>query len=83
MQPYPQASPWLTAPQAATALAISISTLYRWRSQGLLVAGRDWRRKFPHSNSPILYHLPHVEQRMAALTATTANAIEAPLDGRR
>ena len=32
-------TPWLTAPQASTALAVSISTLYRWRSQGLLVAG--------------------------------------------
>jgi predicted site-specific integrase-resolvase len=69
-------TPWLTAPQAAAALAVSISTLYRWRTQGLLVAGKDWMRKFPSANSPVLYHRDRVEQRMAQLTATTADAIE-------
>jgi len=72
-------SPWLTAPNAAAALGISLSTLYRWRSQQLLVAGRDWRRKFPHGNSPVLYHLERVEERMAALSATTAGSIEPPI----
>jgi len=35
------------------------------------------------SSSPNIYHLPHLEQRIAALRSTTANAIEAPLDERR
>lgn len=72
-------TPWLTAPQAASALAVSISTLYRWRTQGLLVAGKDWRRKFPSTNSPVLYHRERVEQRMAQLTATAADAVEPPI----
>ena len=75
--------PWLTAPQAAAALGISLSTLYRWRSQQLLVAGRDWRRKFPHGNSPVLYHLERVEQRMATLAASSGSSIEPSLDERR
>ncbi len=69
-------SPWLTAPQAAVALSVSISTLYRWRVSGLLVAGTHFRRKFPSINSPILYHLPRVEQRMAQMSATDLSAIE-------
>ena len=74
-------TPWLTAPQAASALAVSISTLYRWRTQGLLVAGKDWRRKFPSTNSPVLYHLQRVEERMAAFCATGRDLIEKPLRG--
>jgi hypothetical protein len=74
-------TPWLTAPQAASALAVSISTLYRWRTQGLLVAGKDWRRKFPSANSPVLYHRDRVEQRMAAFCATGRDFIETPLRG--
>jgi predicted site-specific integrase-resolvase len=77
MQPSPWAAgPWLTAPQAAAALSVSISTLYRWRTQGLLVAGTDYRRKFPSSNSPVLYHLHRVEQRMGEICAKSLGAIE-------
>jgi predicted site-specific integrase-resolvase len=70
---------WLPTPEAARALGISISTLYRWRSDGLLKPGHDWRRKYPSANSPVLYHIERCEERMAALTATSANSIEAPL----
>lgn len=70
---------WLPTLEAARALGISISTLYRWRSDGLLKPGHDWRRKFPSANSPVLYHLERCEQRMSELTATTAASIEALL----
>lgn len=73
--PWPP-GPWLTAPQAAAALSVSISTLYRWRTQGLLVAGEDWMRKWPSAKSPVLYHIQRVEQRIAQLTATSADAVE-------
>ena len=43
------------------------------------MAGKDWRRKFPSANSPVLYHRERVEQRMAQLTATSADAVEAPI----
>ena len=70
---------WLATPEAARALGISISTLYRWRIDGLLRPGQDWRRKFPNPNSPVLYHLQRCENRMGELAATTADAIEAPI----
>jgi len=70
-------SPWLTAPQAAAALSVSLSTLYRWRTQGLLVAGEDWMRKWPSGRSPVLYHVERVQQRIAALTAHSAQELEA------
>ena len=69
-------TPWLTAPQASTALAVSISTLYRWRSQGLLVAGKDWMRKWPSRRSPVLYHFERVQERMAELTARNPERME-------
>ena len=69
-------TPWLTAPQASAALAVSISTLYRWRSQGLLVAGKDWMRKWPSLRSPVLYHFERVQERMAELTARNPERME-------
>ncbi len=69
-------SPWLTAPQAAAALSVSISTLYRWRTQGLLVPGEDWMRKWPSGKSPVLYHGERVQRRIASLTARSADELE-------
>jgi hypothetical protein len=70
-------SPWLTAPQAAAALNVSISTLYRWRTQHLLVPGEDWMRKWPSGRSPVLYHGERVQRRIAALSARSAQELEA------
>ena len=36
----------------ADALAVSESTLRRWRSAGLLRAGQHYRRRFPSSINP-------------------------------
>jgi hypothetical protein len=72
-----QPSPWLTAPQAAAALNVSISTLYRWRTQCLLVPGEDWYRKFPSARSPILYNVEGVQKRIASITARSAQELEA------
>ena len=69
--------PWLTAPQAAAALSVSLSTLYRWRTQGLLVPGEDWYRKFPTARSPVLYHVESVQRRIASLSARSAQELEA------
>jgi len=68
--------PWLTASQAAVALSVSISTLYRWGTQGLLVAGEDWYRKFPTARSPILYNVESVQRRIASLSARSAQELE-------
>ena len=58
------------------ALSVSISTLYRWRTQGLLVPGEDWYRKFPSARSPILYHVESVQRRIASLSARSAQELE-------
>ena len=71
--------PWLTAPQAAAALGVSISTLYRWRTQQLLVPGEDWYRKFPSARSPLLYNVEKVQRRIAALSARSAQELESVL----
>ncbi len=77
MHPSPWApGPWLTAPQISAALSISISTLYRWRTQGLLVPGEDWMRKWPSKQSPVLYHLERVQKRIASLSARSAQELE-------
>lgn len=73
------ASPWLGAHDAARALGISYSTLYRWRTCGLLKPGFHWRRKFPNTNSPVLYHLDRCNQAMCEATATSLDAIEPAL----
>jgi hypothetical protein len=58
------------------ALSVSISTLYRWRTQGLLVPGKDWYRKFPSARSPILYNVEGVQRRIAAVSARSAQELE-------
>ena len=70
---------WLGAHDTARALGISYSTLYRWRTYGLLKPGVHWRRKFPNPNSPILYNLPRVEASMSEATATGIHTIEPAL----
>lgn len=77
MVPYlPVCGPWLSSPQAAMALSVSISTLYRWRNEGLLVPGEDWYRKSPSGRSTILYNIESVQKRIAALTARSASELE-------
>ena len=67
---------WIGASQAAGSLGISISTIYRWRSSGLLKPGIHWRRKTPSSNSPVLYHLERCNQAMATATTTGLDTVE-------
>jgi predicted site-specific integrase-resolvase len=45
-------TPWRMQLETADALAVSESTLRRWRSAGLLRAGQHERRKFPSSKNP-------------------------------
>lgn len=70
---------WLPVHLAAPALGISISTLNRWRYQGLLRAGVDWRRKFPSGNSPVLYNIDACTGTMAAACATDPATLEAAI----
>ena len=50
-------SDWLDTPALCQALAISRSTLARWRARGLLRAGHHWVRKNPACpRSDLLWH---------------------------
>ncbi len=63
-RPFPEPSPepsspadWLETPALCAALAISRSTLGRWRRRGLLIPGHHWVRKNPACpRSDILWH---------------------------
>jgi hypothetical protein len=55
---------WVPQRVAADELGVSERTLLRWRSAGLLKIGVHYRRKFPASNSPLLYHLEQCDRAM-------------------
>jgi hypothetical protein len=42
----------------------------------LFRAGVHWRRKFPSSNSPVLYHLERCNEAMNEATARTPHLLE-------
>ena len=60
----PSGATWIPQRAAAVHLGISERTLQRWRTAGLLIVGVHYRRKFPSSNSPILYQLERCEEAM-------------------
>jgi len=72
---------WADAREARLCLGVSERTLARWRAAGLLIPGKHWRRKFPSSNSPVLYHLPLCEEAMREATARSAAGLEMPIVG--
>ena len=69
-------STWAPALDAGHALGISAKTLARWRSLGLLQAGKHWRRKFPSTNSPVLYDVPACDAVMRSLAARDPQCME-------
>jgi hypothetical protein len=83
-RPQPPAKPielahtqeWADARSTAPLLGVSEKTLGRWRKAGLFRAGVHWRRKFPSSNSPVLYHLERCNEAMNEATARTPHLLE-------
>ena len=68
---------WVPQRAAADRLGVSERTLARWRSSGMLQAGRDYRRKFPGSaNSPLLYHLDRCDAVMSEAFARDSRLME-------
>ena len=67
---------WADARSAGPLLGVSEKTLGRWRKAGLFRAGVHWRRKFPSSNSPVLYHLERCNEAMNEATARTPHLLE-------
>ncbi len=70
------ATSWAPARAAADYLQVSERTLQRWRAAGLLQAGEHYRRKFPATNSPLLYQLERCEQAMNAAFARDHRTLE-------
>jgi hypothetical protein len=70
------AQEWADARSAGQLLGVSEKTLGRWRKAGLLKAGVHWRRKFPSSNSPVLYHLERCNSTMNETAARSAAFLE-------
>lgn len=67
---------WIPQKQAAVFLGISERTLLRWRSAGLLKIGIHYRRKFPNSNSPLLYQLDLCEKAMNEACSRNIQTLE-------
>jgi hypothetical protein len=70
------AQEWADARAAGQLLGVSEKTLSRWRKAGLFKAGVHWRRKFPSTNSPVLYHLENCNEAMNEATARTPHLLE-------
>jgi predicted site-specific integrase-resolvase len=70
------ATSWAPARAAADYLQVSERTLQRWRAAGLLQAGKHYRRKFPATNSPLLYQLERCEQAMTDAFARDHRTLE-------
>ena len=67
---------WVPQRAAADELGVSERTLLRWRAAGLLQLGVHYRRKFPASNSPLLYQLERCDQAMTAAFARDHRTLE-------
>ena len=67
---------WVTARAAADYLQVSERTLHRWRAAGLLKLGVHYRRKFPATNSPLLYQLELCDQAMTEAFARDHRTLE-------
>lgn len=79
LEPCPESSgytDWLDTPALCSALAISRSTLGRWRRRGLLIAGRHWVRKNPACpRSDLLWHQGRCSALLALARARSPRAM--------
>ena len=67
---------WVPQRAAADELGVSERTLARWRAAGLLKPAVHYRRKFPATNSPLLYQLEKCEQAMTEAFARDHRTLE-------
>ncbi len=70
------ASEWLETPALCAELAISRSTLGRWRRRGLLIPGHHWVRKNPvAAHSDLLWHRGRCSALLAVARARCPRAM--------
>ena len=75
-------SPWKTGREAADFFGISERTLCRWRQVGLIQLGRDYMRKFPNPNSPLLYRIELCEQAIKTACTRDFRCLELVAEGK-
>ncbi|WP_411877174.1 hypothetical protein [Vulcanococcus limneticus] len=77
--PQPAGSPWLETAALCQRLAISRSTLCRWRQRRVLRQGIHWVRKNPAApRSDHLWHLDHCRDVIAARRCFPASTLRRP-----
>ena len=60
--------------EAEALFSVSTKTLQRWRNEGFLRKGIEWRHKFPNRKvSAVIYHLLNCEKRMQQLSNQRPN----------
>ena len=69
-------SKWLTARETAAYLRVSERQLLRWRQAGFFEAGIHYRRKFPSTNSALLYQIVLCEKAMCDAANRDARTLE-------
>tara|TARA_B100001094_G_C17857409_1_gene635718 strand:+ start:349 stop:582 length:234 start_codon:yes stop_codon:yes gene_type:complete len=69
-------SKWLTARETAAYLRVSERQLLRWRQAEIFKAGIHYRRKFPSSNSALLYQILLCEKAMCDAATRNYKTLE-------
>ena len=69
-------SPWKGSRDAAFFLNVSERQLFRWRAAGIFVAGTHYIRKFPNSNSALLYQVDLCRQAMQDASSRNVETLE-------
>ena len=69
-------SPWKGSRDAAFFLNVSERQLFRWRAAGIFVAGTHYIRKFPNSNSALLYQVELCQKAMQDASSRNVETLE-------
>ena len=69
-------SPWKGSRDAAYVLNVSERQLFRWRAAGIFVAGTHYIRKFPNSNSALLYQVELCQKAMQDASSRNVETLE-------
>jgi len=72
----PTESNWKVSRDAAYFLSVSERQLFRLRKAGILVAGTHFIRKFPTTNSALLYQVDLCQQAMQDASSRNVQTLE-------
>ena len=69
-------SKWRIGSEAASFLKVSERQLFRWRKAGIFVAGVHYIRKFPNTNSALLYQVELCQKAMVDAASRNVETLE-------